>query len=144
MEKDIIGASEILNRLHYGGNNMGQIVKKTLLGKELVFSESMDAFNSLRKKYLMLSAEARERAENAYKANINSYSSYMKNCRLLMGEIFEHYLQIGVLDIIKFGIFDIDEVAVSIYNMQMYAQERKEDAICKRNVRKFTASVLRH
>lgn len=91
---------------------MGQIVKKTLLGKELVFSESMDAFNSLRKKYLILSAEARERAENAYKANINSYSSYMKNCRLLMGEIFEHYLQIGVLDIIKFGIFDIDEVVL--------------------------------
>ena len=91
---------------------MGQIVKKTLLGKELVFSESMDAFNSLRKKYLMLSTEAREKAESVYDTYVNSYSSYMRNCRLLMDEIFEQYLQIGVADIIKYGIYDIDEVVL--------------------------------
>ena len=91
---------------------MGQIVKKTLLGKELVFSESMDAFNSLRKKYLMLSAEAKEKAENDFDTYINSYSDYVRFCREFMNDIFEQYLQIGVLDIIRYGIYDIDEVVL--------------------------------
>lgn len=91
---------------------MGQIVKKTLLGKELVFSESMDKFNSLRKKYLILSAEAKEKAENDFHTYINSYSDYVRFCREFMNDIFEQYLQIGVLDIIRYGIYDIDEVVL--------------------------------
>jgi len=91
---------------------MGQCVKKTLLGKELIFTEQMDSFNSLRKKYLMLSTEAKEKAEKTYDELIHDYSSYVSDCQMLMDEIFDRYLQIGVLDIIKFGIYDIDEVVL--------------------------------
>ena len=41
---------------------MGEI-RHMLLGKNLVFSEEMDLFNSLRKKYLMLSVEAKKKAD---------------------------------------------------------------------------------
>ncbi len=84
-------------------------VRKLLLGKELVFTKEMDLFNSLRKKYLMLSAGARKRAEEEYTAKIDGYASYVALCRPTMDRIFDEYLQIGVADIIRYGIYDIDE-----------------------------------
>lgn len=87
---------------------MGE-VKMSLLGKELVFSKETDLFNSLRKKYLMLSVEAKNKAEEAYDNNITSISDYQSRCRKIMSDIFMHYLQIGVLDIIRYKIYDIDE-----------------------------------
>lgn len=50
-------------------------VKQMLLGKELVFSKEMDLFNSLRKKYLMLSVEARKEAEEAYDEKLSGYNA---------------------------------------------------------------------
>ena len=52
------------------------VTKKTLLGKELIFTEEMDLFNSLRKKYILLSREARQKAEEEYNGNITGYSEY--------------------------------------------------------------------
>ena len=83
---------------------MGE-VKMSLLGKELVFSKETDLFNSLRKKYLMLSVEAKNKAEEAYDNNVMSISDYQSRCRKIMNDIFMHYLQIGVLDIIRYKIF---------------------------------------
>ena len=87
-------------------------VRKLLLGKELVFTKEMDLFNSLRRKYVLLSAEARKKAEEAYDSKVDSYSSYVSFCRSMMNGIFEEYLRIGVADIIKYGIYDIDEVVL--------------------------------
>lgn len=87
------------------------VMKKTLLGKELIFTEEMDLFNSIRKKYLLLSQEARKKAEEEYK-KITNYSEYRSYGQGIMDELFEHYLQIGVHDIIKYDIYDIDEVVL--------------------------------
>lgn len=87
-------------------------VRKMLLDKELVFTKEMDLFNSLRKKYLMLSVEARKKAEEAYTANIDGYASYVARCRFVMDNLFDEYLQIGVADMIRYGIYDIDEVVL--------------------------------
>ena len=85
---------------------MGE-VKMSLLGKELVFSKETDLFNSLRKKYLMLSVEAKNKAEEAYDNNVTSISDYQSRCRKIMSDIFMHYLQIGVLDIIRYKISSV-------------------------------------
>ena len=90
---------------------MGE-VRKLLLGKELVFTKEMDLFNSLRRKYVLLSVEARKKAEEAYDSKVDSYLSYVSFCRSMMNGIFEEYLRIGVADIIKYGIYDIDEVVL--------------------------------
>lgn len=90
---------------------MGE-TRQMLLGKELVFSKEIDLFNSLRKKYLLLSVEARKKAEEAYDAKLNSYEAYVRNCRTIMDDIFEQYLQMGVTDMIKYGVYDIDEIVL--------------------------------
>ncbi|MBP3617444.1 MAG: hypothetical protein J6J38_05335 [Lachnospiraceae bacterium] len=90
---------------------MGE-VRKLLLGKELVFTKEMDLFNSLRKKYLQLSVEARKKADEVYDANLDGYASYVALCRSIMNDVFDTYLQIGVADIIRYGIYDIDEVVL--------------------------------
>lgn len=87
-------------------------IRYKLLGKELVFTEEMDLFNSLRKKYLVASVDARKKAEEEYDANISGYSSYVSSCRKIMNGIFDEYLRMGVLDIISYGIYDIDEVVL--------------------------------
>lgn len=87
-------------------------VRQMLLGNELVFSKEMDLFNSLRKKYLMLSVEARKEAEEAYDTRLSGYASYVSSCRSVMDGVFERYLQMGVADIIRYGIYDIDEVVL--------------------------------
>lgn len=87
-------------------------VRKLLLGKELVFTKEMDLFNSLRRKYLQLSVEARKKAEEAYTANLDGYASYVAFGRSVMDTLFDEYLQIGVADIIRYGIYDIDEVVL--------------------------------
>lgn len=88
------------------------IVKKTLLGKELVFTEEMDLFNSIRKKYILLSKEARQKAEEEYNGKITGYSEYRSYMKSIMDELFEQYLTVGVHDIIGYDIYDIDEVVL--------------------------------
>ena len=56
---------------------MGE-VSKTLLGRKITFSEEMDLFNSLRKKYLELSIDAKKKAEKVYDDALSDYSSYVK------------------------------------------------------------------
>ena len=85
---------------------MGE-VSKTLLGRKITFSEEMDLFNSLRKKYLELSIDAKKKAEKVYDDALSDYSSYVKKCPEIMDNLFLEYLQIGVLDIIKYGIATI-------------------------------------
>lgn len=85
-------------------------IKHKLLGKDLVFTKEMDLFNSLRKKYLTLSVDAKKKAEEAYDNNLSDYSSYVSSCRKIMDCIFDEYLKMGVADIIGYGIYDIDEV----------------------------------
>ena len=95
--------------MNRGGNGMSEI-KHKLLGKDLVFSEEMDLFNSLRKKYLVLSVDAKKKADAAYDENFSSYSSYVHSCRKIMDNIFDEYLKMGVADIIGYGIYNIDEI----------------------------------
>ena len=66
----------------------------------------MDLFNSLRIKYLELSIDAKKKAEKVYDDALSDYSSYVKKCPEIMDNLFLEYLQIGVLDIIKYGILD--------------------------------------
>ena len=87
-------------------------IKYKLLGKELTFSDEMDLFNSLRKKYLMLAVNAKKKTEEVYDTNITGYSSYVNSCKRLIDEVFDEYLKMGVLDIIRYGIYDIDEVVL--------------------------------
>ena len=87
-------------------------IKHVLLGKDLVFTKEMDLFNSLRKKYLTLSVDAKKKADEAYDINLNSYSSYVALCRKAMDNIFDEYLKMGVADIIGYGIYNIDEVVL--------------------------------
>lgn len=87
-------------------------IKYKLLGKDLEFTKEMDLFNSLRKKYLVFSVDARKKAEEKYDNEINSYSSYVSLCKKIMNGIFDEYLRMGVLDIISYGIYDIDEIVL--------------------------------
>ena len=88
------------------------VTKKALLGKELIFTEEMDLFNSLRKKYILLSKEARQKAEEEYDGKITGYSEYRSYTKSIMDELFEQYLTVGVHDIIGYDINDIDEVVL--------------------------------
>lgn len=113
------------------------LTKKTLLGKELIFTEEMDLFNSLRRKYLLLSTEAAEKAKEEFLTKITGYEEYRSYGQGIMDEIFERYLQIGVRDIISYGIYDIDEVVL--------CEEFEKDFGCayKNAIGTFTAQINR-
>ncbi len=100
---------------------MGEVCVK-VLGDEIVFSEQMNLFNSLRKKFWLLSKEVKEKVNRRFDEAIDSYTSYVENCQEVMDDLFDEYLQIGVLDLISYGIYDIDEVVLR--------QEFEKDADC--------------
>lgn len=90
---------------------MGE-VKKVLLGRTFIFSEQKDAFNTIRKKFIELSDEARILFNERYTNNITSISDYELMCDGIADKVYEQFLQLGVIELINNSIYDIDEVVL--------------------------------
>lgn len=84
----------------------------SVLGNEIVFDEKTIMFNTIRNKYLKLSRKARKKVEVYYDDTIKTLSDYRRHCKRGVGDIFNEYLKIGVIELISYGIYDIDEVVL--------------------------------
>lgn len=90
---------------------MGDITK-TLVGSEIVFNDKADKYNTIRKKYLELSVEAKEKVSAYYDDNIKSIDDYRNGCFRGIADIYNTYLKAGVIELISHGIYDVDEVVL--------------------------------
>ncbi len=98
----------------------------SLEGNVLDFNEKTDLYNSIRAKYVDLGCEAREKASKVYDEHITTISDFRIWTRKYISEVFDEYLREGVLEVIGYGIYDIDdEVLKSEFEADFVCQFKK-------------------
>ena len=80
-----------------------------VLTSAVVLTEEMDAYNSLRNKFLQLSKEAEAKVSESYDKNVKSYKDLQISAQYMLDRLFKEYLQIGAIHLISYGIYDVDE-----------------------------------
>lgn len=80
-----------------------------VLSSGIVMTEEMDAYNSLRDKFLKLSKEAEAKTSESYDKNVKSYTDLQISAQYMLDRLFKEYLQIGAIHLISYGIYDVDE-----------------------------------
>ena len=80
-----------------------------VLSSEVVLTEERDAYNTLRNKFLRLSKEARVKTLENYDKEVKSYSDLRMSAQYMLDRIFKEYLQVGAIQLISYGIYDVDE-----------------------------------
>ena len=80
-----------------------------VLSSAVVLTKEMDAYNSLRNKFLQLSKEAEVKVSESYDKNVKSYKDLQISAQYMLDRLFKEYLQIGAIHLISYGIYDVDE-----------------------------------
>lgn len=85
------------------------VKRLNVLSSEVVLTEEMDTYNTLRNKFLRLSKEARIKTSENYDKEVKSYSDLRMSAQYMLDRIFKEYLQVGAIQLISYGIYDVDE-----------------------------------
>ena len=80
-----------------------------VLSSAVVLTKEMDAYNSLRNKFLQLSKEAEVKVSESYDKSVKSYKDLQLSAQYMLDRLFKEYLQIGAIHLISYGIYDVDE-----------------------------------
>lgn len=83
--------------------------KFDLLGKNIVWNEATDRYNSLRAEYYLMSQEAEKLARELFEEKITSVNALRDSSKSLYDKLFKVYLKKSVWKLVEFEIYDIDE-----------------------------------
>ncbi|MCQ2505556.1 MAG: hypothetical protein MJ113_00050 [Lachnospiraceae bacterium] len=94
-----------------------------LFGQEMVYGEKSVAYNIIRKKYYDFGQAAAEHLDKFYDEEIHSIEDYRKKVNTFYENIMAKYINFGVLDLIAYGIHDIDDVVFTQILNEKYESE---------------------
>lgn len=98
-------------------------IKYPLMGIDIILDEKAVAFNTLRKKFVILAKDCSKKVSAYYDSHIAGGRDFISYCASGLEDIFKDYLQQGVIELVSYGIYDIDEVVLEDII-------EKEDGLC--------------